>query len=344
MTAFVFDPHALAAALQAEVAVTDDMNEAVVGGGGGRIFPTGQYLGVLVGYVDLGTQPQEFGGKAKDPAPEFQLEFAVVGTEANETEPYIHRTFPMSLSRNEKSGAFKAFKAMNYTQNASIRHFAQFLGQPFLLDFTQYTPKGKDKPAMKLDLSKTKPPIDPISRQPYALPAYDWAKYIKYFLWNTPSLETWDALYVEGTWDDGASKNRTQETILGALNFDGSPLHQLLLQAGRQITKPAPKTVPATVAQPAQGVVPASPVATPTPTAVAAPAVATQAVAQPAQVAVPLAQPAAGAASAAQGAPSQAVAQPNQVAATPTGTTTSPSNAPVAAPAAVFAGIPGVAS
>lgn len=320
MTAFTFDPAALAAALQAEVAITDDMNVAVAGGGGGRLFPTGQYLAVLVEYVDLGTQPQEFGGKAKDPAPEFQLGFAVIGTEANETEPFIYRTFPMALSRNEKSGAFKAFKAMNYTQNASIKHFAQFLGQPFLLSFTQYTPKGKDKPAMKLDLSQTKPPFDPVSKQPYALPAYEWSKYIKYFLWNSPTIETWDALYVEGQWDDGASKNRTQNTIIGALNFDGSALHQLLLQAGRTIEKPAPVATPAA--------------------AVAAPAAAVAVPAQPAQVTAPLAQEAAP--SVAQAAPTPTGAA--LVAQTVTGTTPSPSEpTQAAAPApATFAGIPGV--
>jgi len=48
-----------------------DLNEAVKGGGGGRLLPEGYAFGRLVEYIEFGNQPQEFQGQAKDPALEF---------------------------------------------------------------------------------------------------------------------------------------------------------------------------------------------------------------------------------------------------------------------------------
>ena len=48
------------------------------------------------------------------------------------------------------------------------------------------------------------------------------------FLWDRPTKEDWDSLFVEGKWDNGDSKNYVQEKILEATDFEGSPLHQLL--------------------------------------------------------------------------------------------------------------------
>ena len=58
--------------------VAPDMNEAVKGGSG-RLLPEGYALGRLVEYVEFGRQPQTFNGRAKEPALEFQLGFALWG-------------------------------------------------------------------------------------------------------------------------------------------------------------------------------------------------------------------------------------------------------------------------
>lgn len=267
-----------------------DLNEAVSGGGGSRLLPVGIAFAQLVEYVELGKQPQEFQGKSKDPLLEFNIGFALTGQCQTPNEngqfekytnddgtPYIIRPYSIALSRNEKSQAFKLFKALNYKQ--VYKHFAQMLGQKFMVNIV-HVPKSKADPTLvsRLDLTSFRAPIDPMSGQMYPIPdAPD--SYYRLFSWDRPTLEAWDALFVEGQYEakDGKparSKNRIQETILGAVDFDGSPLQALLLANG----KPIPQ-------KPVQVAVAAAPVVAPA-AQVAAPVVAANPV-----VAAPLAQP-----------------------------------------------------
>ena len=53
----------------------------------------------------------------------------------------------------------------------------------------------------------------------------------KVFLWNKPNKATWDSLFIDGTYEkDGetVSKNFLQDTIKKALNFEGSPIEEML--------------------------------------------------------------------------------------------------------------------
>lgn len=317
------------AQLQAEAAAAAaesgiDMNEAQKGGGG-RLLPAGYAFGRIVEYIEFGQQPQEFNGKAKDPALEFTLGFALWGQgyQNDDGTPYVVRTYNTALSRNEKARAFKMFKALNWKGTA--KSYAQLIGEPILVKIIHKAKSKTDATIVsRIDEAGFLPPLDPVTRQPYAIPAAPDSLY-RMFLWERPSKAAWDSLFIEGTFDDGKSKNRIQETILAALDFQGSPLQQLLMVSG--VT-----TLP-TAAQPAAAL-PASPVvATPQPAAVAAPVAVPQpaaAVAVP-QVAAPLAVPAAVPATAAPTVPApMAVQVPS-----PAGTTTSPSNPvlPAALPA-----------
>lgn len=265
----------------AQAAVSVDMNEAVSGGGGKEI-PAGRYFGRIVEYIDLGNQPQSFQGKAKEPAPEFRLGIALWGEGISEPDgtPYIDRPYRMAVKRNEKAKTYLAFKALNYKNDPKITHFAQFLGEAFIFTYEDAVTKA-GKAYTRINLEKTLAARDVMSGQPYQVPEVADDKY-NLFLWDYPSLEAWDKLFIEGVNDEGKSKNFLQETILGATNFNGSPLHQLLLQAGREVVIPqpaakpaaqAPATAPAqAVAAPlAQAPVQAAPVAAPV-QAVAAPA------------------------------------------------------------------------
>jgi len=318
-----------AAAAAAATAV--DMNEAT-SGGGGRLVPAGAYVGRLCEYIDLGVQPQEYQGKAKDPAPNIRLGVAIFYSDPEKPQdpsPYVIRSSDMSISRNEKAGTFKAFAALNYKRDPNYKHFAQFIGQPFIFHVEVKKAKTSGREYNTIAWDKTGPAIDALSKQPYQVPELG-DEFYRVFLWDYPTKEDWDALYIEGTNQDGKSKNFIQETILAALNYQGSPL-QLLLEGGAALNQApqAAATVP-------QGVTPAAP-------AIAAPAAAPAAPA--AEVAVPLAQPAAPTAAPAAPAP---VAAPEAAlsipASTETGTTASPSEAPAApvAPAVpTFPTIPG---
>lgn len=298
-----------------------DMSEAVSGGGGARMLPAGIAFAQLIEVVELGKQPQEYQGQAKDPVMEIQLAFALTGQcqtpgpngefekYANEDgTPYIIRPYSMAMHRNDKAAAFKLFKALNYKGVAKT--FGQLLGQKWLVNVVHVPKSTKDKTLVsRLDLTSFRPAIDPMSGAAYPIPdAPD--SYYKAFSWAKPTLAAWDSLFVEGEWaaqeaKDGKparaaqSKNRVQETILGAVDFEGSPLQALLLANGKPIPVKAaasPVAAPqAVVAPPASPAVAAAPVVPSVAGVVAAPtpavavATATPAVVQPsAPVAAPV--------------------------------------------------------
>ena len=273
-----------------------DMNEAVSGGSGARLLPVGNAFAVLIGVVELGKHQQEFNGKAKDPADEVQLTFALMGQGFNgekysndDGTPYILKCYPFAMSRNEKARAFLTFKKMNWKGTA--KSFPQLLGQAFFLPIKQQ-PKSKTDSTMvsRPDLTGILPPLDAMTGQPYQVPQVD-PKLFHLFLWETPTIECWNSIYVEGTYDDGESKNVMQSTITAALNFQGSPIQQLLLAHNLPIPSPRkasskPAAAPAAPAGPTPAAPPiAAPAAPPGPVSPVPPA---PGVAAP----VPLAPPA----------------------------------------------------
>lgn len=288
-----------------------DMNEAVVGGGGGRLLPEGYAFGRFVEYIEYGQQPQEFGGKAKEPALEFSIGFALWGEvpdpanpgqtlkyHNDDGSPYIIRTYNKAMSRNEKAGAFLLFKSMNWKGTA--KGFAQMIGDAILVKI-KHVPKSKADPKIvsRIDEKAFLPPLDPVTRAPYNIPAAPDSAY-RMFLWGKPTKAGWDSLFVEGQYEakDGkpaASKNRIQETILKALDFQGSPLQQLLggapalaLPSGPVgvIAAPVvPVAVQPAIAAPVAPVV--APVAPVVAAPIAAPAVPSPMVATPAAAALP---------------------------------------------------------
>lgn len=309
----------LKAKANAVAATAEDMNEAVSGGGGGRLVPAGQYVGRIVEYVDLGLQPQEYQGKPKDPAPEIRLGICLFYSnpeKPGDPDPYVIRPRELAISRNEKATAFKAFAAMNYKRDPNIKHFAQFIGEPFLFHIDVKTSKESKRQYNVVVWDKTAPAIHPVTKQPYDVPQAPDEMY-RIFLWDNPTKEDWDSLYIEGEREDGTSKNFVQEKILAALNYQGSPL-QLLLEGGSGLVAPVQ------AAQAPQAAAPVVPPAAPAAAAPVAPAAA------PEVPAAPLAQPAAAPAVAAPGQATGAAQPPvtgSQVPSVPTATT-SLSNAP----------------
>jgi hypothetical protein len=250
-----------------------DMSETSTGGGARRLFKPGYAFGRFCRYIEFGKQPQEYNGKPKDPALEFRLGFAIWG-DANPSDPrpqaerpedFYHNldgspsfmgTWDMALGNNEKAKAKISFDKMNYKGTA--KHFAQMLGEGFLLKIDLIDVAAKpNKPAHQrnqLDLKGTLPPFDLISRAPYPIPVAPDDAY-QLFLWNRPTIEGWDALKIEGTNDQGKSKNFLQDKILSAVDFIGSPLETLLRGSGAQL--PSPEALAGTA--PAVPVVPAVP-------------------------------------------------------------------------------------
>lgn len=271
-----------------------DMNEAVAGGGGGRLLPAGYAFAQLVEYIEFGMQPQEFQGQKKDPAMEFSVGFALTGQGYSNDDgtPYIVRPYSMALSRNEKARAFLLFKKLNYKGTA--KNFAQLLGQKWLVKIVHEAKTKKDNTIVsRLDLTSFLPPNDPVTGNPYPIPDAPDNMY-RLFLWNRPTRAGWDSLYIEGTYEakegkPAASKNRLQETCLKALDYAGSPLETLLSAGAAGLALPTAPSVPA--AAPSSPAVPSAPaVSTPTPPPVpAAPSVPVAPPVAPSVPAVPVA-------------------------------------------------------
>ena len=226
-------------ALAAQAAATgENMTEVQAGGGGARLLEPGYSLARLVGYVEYGNQPQEFQGKAQDPALEFRLTFALYspGYANADGTPYTIKTFNIKRSRNEKAGAYLLFKALNWKSTAT--HFAELVGEGYLVKIENKAGKAVGaKITSRIDLKGFLPPIDALSKAPYSIPeATD--NLVELFLWDYPQLESWNALYIDGTNEDGSSKNWIQNQILSATDFAGSALEALLVSSGTKFTVP----------------------------------------------------------------------------------------------------------
>jgi hypothetical protein len=152
---------------------------------------------------------------------------------------------PKSLS--DKAGFKKLFNAMTYGRS-DIKHFAQMLGEPFLVNIhhnkTKDATSGKETIYANLNNSEGVYSIGaPRHTDPVSEVVTDLVPHIKQpfspvriFLWNNPTKPTWDSLFIDGTREvkdkEGnvthESKNWLQEKIIGALNYTGSPLDSML--------------------------------------------------------------------------------------------------------------------
>lgn len=219
-----------------------DMSEVSKGGQGRRLLPAGNALGRFVLYREFGKQAREFQGVAKAPAMEARLGFILWGkgvpsgpdTPDNMyhsivdgvVKPGLIESFGMSLGNNEKAKVKIAFDKMNY--KGTSKRFIELVGEPFIVPIKVVQPAKKDaKPRNAIDWAGILPPNDPISGQAYPVPEAKDEDY-KVFLWDAPTQEDWDAMHIEGTNDQGKSKNFLQARCLEATDFEGSLLQQLL--------------------------------------------------------------------------------------------------------------------
>ena len=273
------DYKALGAKAAAEGA---DQTKAVVGGGADFVPPAaGPGLARFVGYAEFGKQKGTFKG-VPNVKEKVILIFELVGKRHPPNETAEGKKFPMlitieeSYSLNENANFFKLFQRMNYKQDAV--HIAQLLGAGFKVEVVHDVWKdktGKDRTSAVLRNAggyTISPPRkeDEDSETGWVDVAVPPAMSdIRCFLWQQADLTQWASLFIEGEYaerkdDKGVvtaparSKNTYQNKIKAAVNFQGSPIHTLLLANGQSIDVPdvdeADEAIPEATPTPAPAV------------------------------------------------------------------------------------------
>jgi len=147
------------------------------------------------------------------------------------------------ISKSEKSNFIKLFKQLNWDGTAT--HPAQLLGKAYMCEVVHAWEKGadvkKDKPKyanlQKDGVYTFQAPrkVDPLAGTVEEIKVPEMLGDVKLFLYDMPTKDTWDSLFIDGTWEkDGkeVSKNWLQTKITEALDFDGSALHTMLSDLG----------------------------------------------------------------------------------------------------------------
>lgn len=202
------------------------------------LLPRGTYYGRFMEYVELGKKiPMHMGKPTGKPAVmNVRLGFIVYTPDGS-----IKRInpFPMAISSFEKAKFKQVFDKMNY--DGTLKHMAQRLGQAFMFEVEQYTSKaGKTSNTIDFLSLRTLPKFDPQTGAPVELPALDESG-LRLFLFDNPTKETWDSLFIQ-------ANNFIQQDILSAVNYEGSPLQQLLEGEVPSPEALAPQVVAPTVA------------------------------------------------------------------------------------------------
>jgi hypothetical protein len=240
-----------------------DQTKSVAGGGGDFTPPAaGPGTARFVGYVELGKQKGTFKG-VPNVKEKVILIFELVGKRhpprelEDGTKLPVRITIEENYSLNEKANLFKLFQRMNYKQDA--QHFAQLLGEGYKVEVVHDKWVGKDgkertdavlrgpggytiAPPRKEDEDSETGWVDIAVPPALSVP--------RCFIWQQADLEQWGSLFIEGEYperkdDKGVvtapakSKNVFQNRIKQAVNFVGSPIHELLVTNGQGVDIPA---------------------------------------------------------------------------------------------------------
>lgn len=255
------------AELAALAAKTSDQSKDTAATYEAQLPPAGQTPMRFIEYIELGHQPQKpFQGKPKQPCPEVILTFELLG------QKYVREvdveggkklisdilSERVQIKLSDKANFRKLFGKMTYGRS-EITHLAQMLGEPFKGTIT-HSPATNEKgeaikqyanlrtedgtigiaaPFMNIPLVDADgEPTGETERK--ALKVRDPLRPLRIFLFDNPTKETWDSLFIDGYREiknaDGTttkqSKNWIQERILGSTQFTGSALEALLHEVG----------------------------------------------------------------------------------------------------------------
>lgn len=239
-------------ALLAQAKTTTTDHTKVTEGGTFETPPSGPTMARFVGYVEIGKQPQEFDGKPKNPALECYVMFELNSKKHVRVQEVdgVEKTFTnrimtsMPVYTNSKAGFHKLFESMRAGRDG-ITHMAHMLGEGFKIDVVHSVPaKPGDKiyanmkdangwhigPPMVTQFDAEGNPTATVM-----LPVPEPTQQLQLLLWDAPTKEQWDSIFIDGTRkvkvngvETDVSKNWLQELCMKAVDFKGSALEGLL--------------------------------------------------------------------------------------------------------------------
>jgi len=237
----------------ASAVTTVDIEASVeVGGGGNWSCPLADSaehgdvaLVRFVSYIETGEQ--QTTGKFAKIVPQAMLKFECVTpkhTKTSEDGKLITGSIDVTVNVGVNDGGnyVKFFRAMNYAQKH--KHFAQMLGEAFLVPKLLLNVKG-DKTYINIsskDLGvQLAAPLskDPMTGMTAPIAAPEATRELQCLIFDNPTDEQWNSIYIDGEKDDGTSKNWIQNKIKGAINFQGSGVEQFLAAKGVELPDPA---------------------------------------------------------------------------------------------------------
>lgn len=253
---------ALAARIAAVTATAPDYTKTTAGPSGDAPQPAaaGPCRLRLVSYVELGQHEKKYQGNAKK-VELCRLGFEVTGPKHPPREvdgkKVPHVIFiEETLSRNEKANFVKLFNLLNYDQQAT--HPVQLIGKAYLGTIHHRKWRKRTDPAeadkwtgIDVELRdkngySIRPPRfeDPETGDLRVVEVAEPSTPMYFFLWQNPDEQQWKDIFIEGEWPErkdkdgnvtqpARSKNFVQAKIIAAKNFEGSPIHQLLLAGGK---------------------------------------------------------------------------------------------------------------
>lgn len=241
-------------ALVGQAKQIDDQSEVKAGGDFEYTPPPeGKVSARFIGYVELGKQPQSHKGEAKPDAEEVRVTFELLGpnnikeieVEGGKRKIADQISITMPKKQSDKAKFYKLFKAMTYGRDG-ITHMAEMLGEAFFVVVKHNKVKqadGTERVYANIYSDGQWRVESPVVEDPIAGTKVNMSDRVhptiaglRIFLWQIPTKETWDSLFIDGTREvknkDGTitevSKNWLQELILSAKDYGGSALEQLL--------------------------------------------------------------------------------------------------------------------
>ena len=193
------------------------------------LIAAGTAYGRLVGVVEIGEQNETFQGNPTVKN-KVMLTFELSGAkwpEMNGMRPT--RSIQFTNSDSGRAQLHKLMKKLD--PEGKYNHIAQMLDQVFFVEIRHETSK-KDPQRVFVRLGEISPAVtsDPSTgvSVSQAFKAAPRLARLMVFFWEAPTLEDWDDLYLPGEYEKGRTKNIFQHAIRTAVNFEGSPIWNLL--------------------------------------------------------------------------------------------------------------------